>query len=169
MIEGDVFGCTGAAALLRRAMLDDITLDGQALDEKLFAYCDDADLSWRARLRGWKCLYAPSLIVTHGRAGRNGLRRAGARPRRALEQTLMVRNRLLVIAKCEPLSSLLLAAPRLALFEIARKRCRNRADDGNDAMQRDQVFECGERGFRASTIVAKHDARCVGRTFGLRG
>jgi GT2 family glycosyltransferase len=120
LVEEDVFGCTGAAALLRRSMLADIAIDGMVLDERLFAYVDDVDLAWRARLRGWRCRYYPSLVVEHGRAGRNGLRADAARPRRVLEQKLMVRNRLLVMAKCERLRDLALAAPMLGAFELAR-------------------------------------------------
>jgi GT2 family glycosyltransferase len=118
--EEDVFGCTGAAALLRRTMLADVAVDGDAFDEKIFAYCDDVDLAWRARLRGWRCRYVPRLVVEHGRAGRNALRFDAGRPRRVLEQRLMVRNRLLVIAKCERLRDLLAAAPLLLAFELAR-------------------------------------------------
>jgi GT2 family glycosyltransferase len=118
--EEDVFGATGAVALLRRAMLDDVALDDQVLDDKIFAYCDDVDLAWRARLRGWRCVYAPSLVAHHGRAGRNGLRADAGEPRRAFEQTLMVRNRLLVMARCAPLLELLLRLPLLGAFEVAR-------------------------------------------------
>jgi GT2 family glycosyltransferase len=120
LVEEDVFGCTGAAALLRRAMLEDVAVDGAVLDERLFAYCDDVDLAWRARLRGWRCRYVPDLVVEHGRAGRNALRADSGRPRRVLEQKLMVRNRLLVIAKCERLRDLLAALPLLVGFEVAR-------------------------------------------------
>lgn len=118
--EEEVFGCTGAVALLRRAMLADIALGGEVLDERIFAYCDDVDLAWRARLRGWRCRYVPSLVARHGRAGRNGLRADAGQPRRAFEQTLMVRNRLLVIAKCERGRDLLLALPLLVGFELFR-------------------------------------------------
>jgi GT2 family glycosyltransferase len=133
--EEEVFGCTGAVALYRRATLLDVAQDGQVsdspprsapqfsagpLDEKLFAYCDDVDLSWRARLRGWRCVYAPSLVAYHQRAGRNGLRAEAGRPRRVLEQRLMVRNRLLVIAKCERMRELLASLPLLLAFEALR-------------------------------------------------
>jgi GT2 family glycosyltransferase len=119
-IEEEIFGCTGAVALFRRATLLDVAQDGQVLDEKLFAYCDDVDLSWRARLRGWRCVYAPSLVAYHQRAGRNGLRAEAGRPRRVLEQRLMVRNRLLVIAKCERMRELLAGLPLLLAFEALR-------------------------------------------------
>jgi GT2 family glycosyltransferase len=118
--EEEVFGCTGAAALFRRTALADVAQDGQALDEKLFAYCDDVDVSWRARLRGWRCMYVPTLVAHHQRAGRNSLRAQAGRPRRVLEQRLMVRNRLLVIAKCEPTRDLLLRLPLYLGFEALR-------------------------------------------------
>jgi GT2 family glycosyltransferase len=62
-----VFGASGAAALYRRAMLDDIAFDGQYFDEDYFAYREDADLAWRAQLRGWRCLYTPDAIARHER------------------------------------------------------------------------------------------------------
>jgi GT2 family glycosyltransferase len=118
--EEEVFGCTGAAALFRRAALLDVAERGEALDEKLFAYCDDVDVSWRARLRGWRCLYLPSLVAHHQRAGRNSLRAEAGRPRRVLEQRLMVRNRLLVLLKCERTRDLVLRLPLLLGFEALR-------------------------------------------------
>jgi len=57
----EVFGFSGCAALLRRQMLDDVGL----FDEDFFAYCEDADLSFRARLRGWSCLYVPGAVAHH--------------------------------------------------------------------------------------------------------
>ena len=62
-----VFGASGAAALYRRAMLDDIAFDGQYFDEDFFVYREDADLAWRAQLRGWSCLYTPDAIAHHER------------------------------------------------------------------------------------------------------
>jgi GT2 family glycosyltransferase len=57
----EVFGACGGAALLRRAMLDDVG----GLDESFFFSLDDADLAWRAQMRGWRCLYAPAAVVNH--------------------------------------------------------------------------------------------------------
>ena len=54
-----VFGATAAAALYRRAMIDDISLDGEFFDSDFFVYREDADVAWRAQLMGWKCIYAP--------------------------------------------------------------------------------------------------------------
>ena len=43
-----VFGATGAAALFRREMIDDVAVDGHFFDPAFFAYREDADVAWRA-------------------------------------------------------------------------------------------------------------------------
>jgi len=62
-----VFGYTGAAALFRRAMLDDVAIDGEYMDEDFFAFREDSDFSWRAQSAGWRCLYTPYAVVYHQR------------------------------------------------------------------------------------------------------
>ncbi len=62
-----VFGITGAALLCRRQFVDDIRVEGEFLDEDFFAYREDADLAWRAQLRGWKALYEPGAVGGHVR------------------------------------------------------------------------------------------------------
>lgn len=57
----EIFGPSGAAALYRRTMLDEIGL----LDEDFFMYAEDADLNWRAQRAGWKCLSVPTARVRH--------------------------------------------------------------------------------------------------------
>jgi GT2 family glycosyltransferase len=42
-------------------MLEDIGL----FDEGYFMYYEDVDLSWRARLAGWKILYVPDSVARH--------------------------------------------------------------------------------------------------------
>jgi GT2 family glycosyltransferase len=118
--EEDVMGCTGAAAFHRRAMLLDVAENGQVLDERLFAFYDDLDLSWRAQLRGWRCRFVPSLALTHRRAGRNAVRPTLARRGRARDQRITLRNRLLVLLKCERGRDALAALPRLVPYELAR-------------------------------------------------
>ncbi len=118
--EDDVEGCTGAVVLHRRAMLEDVAIDGEVLDESLFAYYDDIDLSWRERLYGWRCRYVPTLTATHRRSGRNALRTRDADAPRAAQQALTVRNRFLVMTKCERVWDLVKSIPWLVPFEIAR-------------------------------------------------
>ncbi|MCI0353110.1 MAG: glycosyltransferase [Acidobacteriales bacterium] len=62
-----VFGATGAAALYRRAMVEDVAIEGEFFDEEFFAYREDADLAWRAQLFAWKCLYIPEAVGWHQR------------------------------------------------------------------------------------------------------
>jgi GT2 family glycosyltransferase len=71
-----VFGATAAAALYRREMIDDISIDGEFFDSDFFVYREDADVAWRAQLLGWKCLYAPYARGYHVRKALPGNRRA---------------------------------------------------------------------------------------------
>ena len=64
----EVFGISGAAAMYRRTMLDDVAYEGEYFDEDFFAYREDADLAWRAQWLGWSALYVPEARATHRRA-----------------------------------------------------------------------------------------------------
>lgn len=56
-----VFGACAGAALYRRTMIEKIGF----FDEEFFAMGEDIDLSFRARLAGYKCIYVPNAIVYH--------------------------------------------------------------------------------------------------------
>src|SRR3954470_12451791 len=71
-----VFGATAAAALYRREMIEDISVNGEFFDHDFFVYREDADVAWRAQLMGWKCLYAPYAKGYHVRKVLPGNRRA---------------------------------------------------------------------------------------------
>src|SRR6266436_4260576 len=71
-----VFGATAAAALYRREMIDNISLDGEFFDSDFFVYREDADVAWRAQLMGWNCIYAPLARGYHVRNVLPGNRRA---------------------------------------------------------------------------------------------
>jgi GT2 family glycosyltransferase len=62
-----VFGASGAAALYRRSMLQDVADGAGYFDENFFAYREDADLAWRAQWMGWSCLYVPEATGYHVR------------------------------------------------------------------------------------------------------
>jgi len=57
----EVFGACGGAAAYRRSLLEDVGL----FDERLWSYCEDVDLSLRARLAGYRCWFVPSARVYH--------------------------------------------------------------------------------------------------------
>jgi GT2 family glycosyltransferase len=57
----EVFGACAGAALYRRSMLDEIGM----FDEDFFAYAEDVDLSFRAQLADYRCVYVPTAVVGH--------------------------------------------------------------------------------------------------------
>ena len=60
-----IFGACAGAALYRTRMLRDTGI----FDEDFFLLYEDVDLSFRAQLRGYKCLYVPEAIVHHKGSG----------------------------------------------------------------------------------------------------
>ena len=56
-----VFGACAGAALYRTSMLKDIGF----FDEDFFLLYEDVDLSFRAQLKGYQCLYVPEAVVYH--------------------------------------------------------------------------------------------------------
>ncbi len=100
--EEEVFGVSGAAPLYRRAMLEDIAVGGEILDEAFFVYREDADLAWRAQLLGWSAVYAPAARAAHRR-------RVTPENRRSLPPALnrhAVKNRFLLRLKNQTASNL---------------------------------------------------------------
>ena len=57
----EVFGVCGAACLMPKAVFDELG----GFDEHFFASHEDVDLSYRARLRGYRCRYVADAIVRH--------------------------------------------------------------------------------------------------------
>jgi len=58
---GFVFGATGGATLYKSTLFKDIGL----FDEDFFAYYEDADMSFRAQLAGYKVVYTPRAVAYH--------------------------------------------------------------------------------------------------------
>ena len=57
----EVFGVCGAACLMPKSLFDELG----GFDEDFFASHEDVDLSYRARLRGYRVRYVPDAIVRH--------------------------------------------------------------------------------------------------------
>jgi GT2 family glycosyltransferase len=103
----EVFGPNGAAALYRRAMLDEIGL----FDEDFFAYYEDVDLAWRAQNAGWRCRYSPAAQLRHHHSA------TGARfPDRKL--FLISRNKIWTILKNYPWPDLFYMWPIILATEV---------------------------------------------------
>lgn len=114
-VREEVFGASGAACLYRKTMLEQIAFSEQEyLDEVFFAYKEDVDLAWRARLAGWTCVYTPEAVGTHCRAWGKG-KRADI-PKWVRRHSL--KNRYLMLLKNECWLTLAPALGSIAWYEI---------------------------------------------------
>jgi GT2 family glycosyltransferase len=104
----EVFGASGAAALYRRAMLDEIA----GFDESFFAYLEDADVAWRARMAGWRCVYAPAAVARHHHSSSLG----HGSPEKHF---LVGRNRIRMLAKNATRAQLLRYGPLMLAYDIS--------------------------------------------------
>jgi GT2 family glycosyltransferase len=102
-----VFGACGGAAAYRRGMLDDIGF----LDPDFFLIYEDVDLSFRAQLRGYSCVFVPEAIVYH--RYRKSIGNLPARP-----VFFSQRNIEFVYLKNMPLKLMLQWAPQRLVYEL---------------------------------------------------
>jgi len=100
----EVFAWCGGAVLLRADYLRDVGL----LDERLFLYYEDLELSWRGQRRGWRYRYEPASVVRHAHS-------ATAVQDSDLARYFNERNRLLVLARHATLRRWLSAVMRYLL------------------------------------------------------
>ena len=113
----EIFGVSGAAAVYRRAMIEDVSDGGQFFDEDFFAYKEDVDVAWRARHLGWTAVYVPSARAVHRRGWKPGGRRAVP----IFVRRHSYQNRFFTVIKNEPAGPhLFLLLPRLLLIEAAK-------------------------------------------------
>jgi hypothetical protein len=66
--SAEVFGVCGAACLMPKRVFDEL----EGFDEDFFFSHEDADLSYRARLRGYRCRYVADAVVRHHGGGTSG-------------------------------------------------------------------------------------------------
>jgi GT2 family glycosyltransferase len=60
-VSQEVFGACGAAFAIRRELFEELG----GFDESFFMVYEDVDLSYRARLKGFRCWYAADAVVRH--------------------------------------------------------------------------------------------------------
>lgn len=103
----EVFGACGAAAMYSRRMLEELG----GFDERFVFGLEDVDVSWRARMRGWRCFYAPLAVVYHD---------LGATVPHGSDLRFFQagRNRLLLLAKNLDSRQLIRYGPQIALFDL---------------------------------------------------
>ncbi len=103
-VPENVAAISGAAFSVRREVWD--ALGG--MDETFFLYVEDTDLSWRAQLAGYRCLYVPEMGVYHDYDLRFGEGKF----------YFQERNRYLLLLKNLRWRTLLLLLPSLLLAEV---------------------------------------------------
>jgi hypothetical protein len=103
----EVFGACGGAVAYRRSMLEDIGF----LDPDFFMVYEDVDLSFRAQLRGYSCVYIPTAIVFHRYRAT-----LGTRPARQVFYSQ--RNIEFVYLKNMPIALMLRLALQRLLYEV---------------------------------------------------
>ena len=111
---GEAFGADGAAALYRRAALEEAAIDGDVFDEDFVRWGSDADLAWRVRMLGWRCAYEPRAVAFHIRRYSPSTR--AEMPER--DRAMQFRNRYLMIAKNDAWTDLVRDLPRIAAYEV---------------------------------------------------
>jgi len=108
--EEFVFGACAAAALYRRSVFERVGL----FDEDFFAYCEDGDLSFRAQLAGFRCLYVPDAVVYHIGSVSTGGKRSPTATR------LGTQNGVNLLVKNLPASLLVRSLPSLMAGQLSR-------------------------------------------------
>lgn len=104
----EVFGASGGGALYRAAMLEEIG----SFDASFGLYLEDADVAWRARRAGWRCLYVPAAIVHHHHSATTGHRSPG-------KYLHVGRNRVRLVAKNATRRQLLRYALPMIGYDLA--------------------------------------------------
>ena len=102
--EEMVSAVSGAAFAMRRALFEELG----GFDGGFFLYLEDTDLSLRARLAGWDCLYVPDSVVQHDYTLHFG-------PRKTYYQE---RNRYRMLLKTFRWGTLAILLPALLLAEV---------------------------------------------------
>ena len=116
----ECFFVSGASMLVKRKVIRHL---GQCFDPEFFAYFEDVDLCWRAKLAGYKVVYAPASELVH-RGGATSKPKSG-KPRggSSLMKFYHYRNKIWAFRKNTrfPLTQLLIV-PLLAttLLQVAR-------------------------------------------------
>lgn len=102
--EQEIFASCAGAAIYRKDVMDEIGY----FDETHFAYLEDLDLGYRARIYGYVNVFAPDAVVYHVGSGTTGSRYNPFKVRYS------ARNNVYLIYKNMPFLQLLLNLPFLA-------------------------------------------------------
>lgn len=101
----DVFASCAGAAIYRKKILESLGY----FDESHFAYLEDIDIGYRARICGYRNVYAPKAVVYHVGSGSTGS------AHNAFKVKLSSRNNVYLVYKNMPFLQILFNSPFLLL------------------------------------------------------
>lgn len=101
--KADIFSACAGAAIYRRSILDEIGW----FDEFHFAYLEDVDVGYRARIMGYRNVYEPAAVVYHKGSGATGSRHNDFKVR------ISARNNMYIIMKNMPILQIIINLPFL--------------------------------------------------------
>ena len=110
----EAFGGDGACVLYRREALNAVAVGSEVFDEDMALWASDADVAWRVRNAGWRCIFEPAAVAWHVRFYSPGNRAMLAPEHRRLQ----FRNRLLMLAKNETGRGFARNAPFILSYEV---------------------------------------------------
>lgn len=109
------FYAAGACLLLKKEFLN--CIDDEYFDKKLFAYYEDMDICWQARLLGFKIEYCPNSICYHKGSQSTGGKQSTGRGN--LKKAYWGwRNRIRVLIKNYSTKNLIIALPLTIIIEF---------------------------------------------------
>ena len=167
----EVFSACAGAAAYRKAILEEIAFAGEEnayFDPLHFAYLEDLDVSFRARIRGYRILYAPQSKVLHVGSGTSGSKYNSFKVR------LAARNNIYLNYKNMPLLMLLLNMPGILcgilikqLFFIRRGFGKDYAEGLAEGIRTLRGCRKHKTPFRISRLgnYLKIEAMMIGDTF----
>jgi len=116
--EAFVFYPNGSLPFFKKSMLDDLkTSTGEYYDEDFVTGWEDADLSFRMHLRGWRCLFLPTAIGWHVGSGSVG-GNATLISKKIDYQIRVLRNRYFTMIKNLPFDIFMWLSPYLLITEL---------------------------------------------------
>lgn len=105
-----IFSSCGGAAIYRRDVLNKLG----AFDENHFAYLEDVDLGYRAKIYGYRNVYEPDAICLHAGSGFSGSRY------NEFKVKLSSRNNVYMVLKNMPIIQLIINLPFLILGHLVK-------------------------------------------------
>lgn len=103
--QQDVFAACGGCALYRKSILEEIGY----FDEFHFAYLEDVDMGYRARIMGYRNVYCPTALVYHVGSAATGSRYNDFKVR------MSARNNMYIVFKNMPALQIIINLPFLVV------------------------------------------------------